>query len=555
MSKPCSASRSTRDSAFLARSAPLALLLAGMVLAAGCGGGGGGGDEVITPPGASPCAAAVPTAGTVIVTGTAKFVSVPNNPVTGALNYAAAASKPIRGATAELLNAAGASLASCVTNDSGAYAFSVTGATGDVRVRVRAEMRKTSAGGGQWDFSVRDNTGSDALYVLDSPAVTPALGGVTQRDVLADSGFDGTRYSGTRAAGPFAILDVVFDATKKVLSASPEQVFPPLKLFWSVRNAPAAGAIKDGNIGASFYTSDPADGHKLYLLGQENVDTDEYDSHVVAHEWGHYFQSAFSRDDSLGGAHATGDKLDMRVAFSEGWGNAWSAMALGSPIYADSGQAGQAGGFIIDVAQSPAADDQGWYSESSVQFLMFSFHQSANVGFAPIFNVMTGPLKTSPAFTAMHNFATLLKAETPGGVATINTLLQGQQISQVNDVFGAAETNNGGVALALPIYRSAADPHCVTTAAGLGNKLGTTSFIKFDTTAGSHTLSLASVTGQTGADPDFVITKSDGLKQFAQGSSLDIETATMVLPAGTHTLAVRDFKLTAGTRCFTFTVQ
>lgn len=552
-----SAPRAHRDAAFPARGACLAALFAAAVLATGCGGA----DEAPAAPAppADALSCAVPAvAGAVTVCGTATFVSVPNNPVTGALNYAAASPKPIRGATAELLNAAGATLATTVTDNSGGYTFSRAGLSGDVRVRVRAEMKKTSGSGGQWDFSVRDNTSGGALYVLDSAAVTSVPGGVVQRDVLADSGFDGTRYSGVRAAGPFAILDVVFEATKKVLSVSSEQVFPRLPLFWSVKNAPAAtGSVADGNIGTSFYTFDPVNGHALFLLGQENVDTDEYDSHVVAHEWGHYFQSAFSRDDNIGGSHALGDKLDMRVAFSEGWGNAWSGMALGSPIYADSGQAGQADGFIINVAQSPAAGDQGWYSEGSVQFLMFSFHESANVGFAPIFNVMTGPLKTSPVFTAMHNFATLLKAATPGGVATINTLLRGQQISQVNDVFGAAETNNGGIALALPIYRAAAEPHCVTAEAGLDNKLGITSFIKFDTAAaGSRTISLTSVAGQVGADPDFVVTKSDGSQEFADSFDRDIETAAMVLPAGTHTLAVLDFNLTAGaTRCFNFTVQ
>lgn len=561
MSKSCSASPATRGSAFLARSACLAALFSA-VLVAGCGSGDDGDTPAAaTPPADTLSCAAVPASGAVTVCGTATFVSVPNNPATGALNYAAATAKPIRGATAELLNAAGATLATAVTDDSGGYTFSVAAATGDVRVRVRAEMKKTSGSGGQWDFSVHDNTSGNALYVLDSAAVAPVTGAVVQRNVKADSGFDGTRYSGTRAAGPFAVLDVVFDASKKVLSASPEQVFPPLTLFWSVRNAPAASANGDldvaaGLIGTSFYTFSSAfGGHVLFLLGQENVDTDEYDSHVVAHEWGHYFQSAFSRDDSIGGAHTLGDKLDMRVAFSEGWGNAWSGMALGSPIYADSGGTGQADGFTINVAQSPAAADQGWFSESSVQFLMFSFHEATTVGFTPIFNVMTGSLKTSAAFTSMHSFATLLKAAAPGGVTAINTLLKGQQISQVNDVFGAAETNSGGVSVALPIYQAITGQHCVSAEAGLGNKLGTTSFIKFDTTAGSHTLTLSSVTGQTGSDPDFVVTASDGSQQFSDGINPDNETATMVLPAGTHTLALLDFNLTTGKRCFNLTVQ
>lgn len=557
MRKNCSVSPAARGSAFLARSACLAGLLAGVALLAGCGG-----DAAPPPAAALACVPPDPTAGAVTVTGTARFVSVPSSPATGALNYAAASPKPIRGATAELLNAAGKSLASCVTNDSGAYAFSVAGATGEVRVRVRAEMRKTSAGGGQWDFSVRDNTSQNALYVLDSPAVTPVVGGVTQRDVLADSGFDGTSYSGTRAAAPFAILDVVFDATKKVLSVSPDQVFPPLNLLWSVKNAPASDAngnldANNGLIRTSFYTfSEAFGGHVLFLLGQENVDTDEFDSHVVAHEWGHYFQGAFSRDDSIGGSHTLGDKLDMRVAFSEGWGNAWSGMALGSPIYADSGGPGQANGFTINVAQSPAANDQGWYSESSVQFLLFSFHQAGTVGFKPIFDVMTGPLKTSAAFTSMHSFATLLKAAAPGGAKAINNLLAGQRISEVNDVFGASETNSGGVSVALPIYQAANGSHCVSAEAGLGNKLGTTTFIKFTTAAaGTRSLTLSSVAGQTGADPDFVVTAADGSQQAFQSEDADSETATIALPAGTHTLALEDFNLLAGKRCFNFTVQ
>ncbi len=569
MSKPCSASPATRNATFLPRSARLAVWFAAVALVAGCGGGGGGDEDsppAVTPPADTLSCAAAAASGAVTVCGTATFVSVPNNVTTGALNYAAASAKPVRGATAELLNAAGATLATTVTDERGDYTFSVAGATGDVRVRVRAEMKKTSGAGGQWDFSVRDNTSGEALYVLDSSAVAPVLGGVVQRNVRANSGFDGTRYSATRAAGPFAILDVAFDATKKILSVSPEQVFPPLRLQWSVKNAPATAANGDldvgaGLIGTSFYTFSAAfGGHVLFLLGQENVDTDEYDSHVVAHEWGHYFQSAFSRDDSIGGNHTLGDKLDMRVAFSEGWGNAWSGMALGSPIYADSGQAGQAGGFTINVAQSPAANDQGWFSEASVQFLMFNFHEASTVGFGPIFRVMTGSMKNSAPFTAIHNFATLLKAEAPGGVAAINTLLQGQQISQQNDPFGAAETNNGGNALALPIYQAAAGQHCVDDSSGLPNKLANSVFIKFETAAAAtRQLTVSSIAGQVGSDPDWVVNGADGSQLVADGVVEDSESVSVALPAGTHTLELHDFNLLAGVvtgkRCFNFTVQ
>jgi len=33
---------------------------------------------------------------------------------------------------------------------------------------------------------------------------------------------------------------------------------------------------------------------KLYILGDANSDTDEFDDHVIIHDWGHYFEDKFS---------------------------------------------------------------------------------------------------------------------------------------------------------------------------------------------------------------------------------------------------------------------
>ncbi len=40
----------------------------------------------------------------------------------------------------------------------------------------------------------------------------------------------------------------------------------------------------------------------------------------------------FSRADNIGGAHGVGDKLDVRVAFGEGFGYAFSAIVLNDPV-------------------------------------------------------------------------------------------------------------------------------------------------------------------------------------------------------------------------------
>jgi hypothetical protein len=565
---PASSSVQSSSCPLRATSARLAGLLAAVALVAGCGGGGGGGDDggggatppPPPPPAAEACQTPAQTPGAITIFGVAQFESVPPDRSGIGLDYAGTIRKPIRGATAELLDAAGRSLAACVTSASGNFAFTLpfTSITGDVRVRVRAEMRKTSPGGGQWDFSVRDNTGGDALYVLDAPPFTPAQTDIPQdREVLAASGFDGTAYTGVRAAGPFAILDVVFDATQKVLGASPDPNFPLLKLFWSPNNTTNDGDISAGSIGTSFYSFSDFFGHEIFLLGEQDVDTDEYDRHVIAHEWGHYLQAAFSRDDSPGGDHVAGDRLDMRVAFSEGWGNGWAGIALNKSLYTDSLGDRQSLGFSFDVAQSPVGMDRGWYSESSVQFLMWSFSQDGDIGFRPMFNVLSGPLKTSDSFTGIHNFATLLKAAAPGGVNDINALLQGQNISAV-DALGTNETNNGNIAQALPIYRPAAGQHCVSDAAGVDNKLGNQVFIRFNA-SGSRRLTLSSVGGQAGSDPNFVLTLSNGTQLRSEKQELDSERADVNLPAGNHTLELFDAELLSGVvtgiRCFNFSIQ
>jgi len=74
----------------------------------------------------------------------------------------------------------------------------------------------------------------------------------------------------------------------------------------------------------------------IRILGDENNDTDEYDAHVVVHEFGHYFENSLSRADSIGGPHTQSDRLDARIAFGEGWGNALSGMILDDPVYRDS---------------------------------------------------------------------------------------------------------------------------------------------------------------------------------------------------------------------------
>ena len=313
-------------------------------LLAGCGGGGGGGGggfPIVLPPVAG---------SSVTVSGTATYESVPN--LNGPLVYASTSVKPVRGVTVEALDAVSSSqLAVTTSDDSGAYSMSVPANT-TIIVRVRAQLTRTGPGA-SWDVTVRDNTRSNALYSMQSSAFSSGAAAST-RDLRAATGWGGDKYTGQRVSAPFAVMDTVYTAMQKVLSVAPATAFPALRVFWSTGNVPAGGDVTQGQIGSTFFIN-RSTGREIYVLGKEDTDTDEFDAPVIAHEWGHYYQSSFSRDDSPGGPHSLDNRIDRRLAFSEGWGNGWSGIALGRSNYVDSVGAQQSrggqcesGGWAVD---------------------------------------------------------------------------------------------------------------------------------------------------------------------------------------------------------------
>lgn len=540
------------------RSAPPRRCIAALVVSvslaaalAACGGGGGGGDAATVPPSSGAL---------VTISGKAVFESVPPTGSAG-LNYASASDKPVRGATVQLLSAGDTVLATSSTDGVGNYSV-VLSAAQAVKVRVRAEIKRSGAGNGDRDIAVLDNTAvGNPLYVLDSALFTPAAN-VTQ-NLRAASGWGGAGYTGTRAAAPFSLLDVIYEAQAKIATVAPTVNLPPLKVFWSINNKTVGGNLATGDIGTSFFTVTAASGRSLYVLGQANVDTDEYDTHVIAHEFGHYLQNALSRDDSIGGAHGNNDKLDMRVAFSEGWGNAWSGIALGDPVYIDTVGPNQGRSFAVDVSQPETGTDRGWFSETSGQHLIWTANQT--FGFAAVYSALTS-LTASPAWSSLYSFAAALKAAVPAQASPITALWATQQIV-AQDAYGAGETNNGGNPLNLPVYKTHVAalgvaqnycPHADADPSNEGNKLGEIIYVRFTVAAGPRTLTLTKTlpAGAATTDPDFTLLKSDGTTVDAVSGDNDVETLLVTLPTGTHTLALSDFKLDGGrTSCFDFKVQ
>lgn len=510
-------------------------------LLAGCGGGGGGG-------GGGLAGFPLPVAGPVTVSGTATYESVPNP--NGTLVYANSAPRPVRGAMVEVLNAAtSVQLATATTDDNGAYAVSVPANTA-IAVRVKAQLVR-SGPGASWDVTVRDNTRSGGLYTMQSPAFSSGVV-ASVRDLHAPSGWGGSSYTGDRVAAPFAILDTVYTAMQKVMSVAPATAFPVLRVFWSPNNAPTRGVINlpAGQIGTTFFVDRGSNGREIYVLGKEDVDTDEYDTSVIAHEWGHYYQSSFSRDDSMGGDHSQSQRTDRRLAFSEGWGNAWSGIALGRRNYVDSGGAQQASAeerINIDLSAG-AATQPGWYRETSIQSIFWNLNQQ--VGFKPIHDTLTGfQFRSGAAVTSIHPFSAAFNATAPGSASALAALLGGQGINATdNDPFGGAETNDGAIPVAIPMYKVAAvgggvTQACVSNNAGTGNKLGNFSYVRFNAPA-NRSYQIVVNGGPAGSNPDFDIFRGGLISRTGN---------TVSLSAGEYVLAVTD--LSSLDACFNVSIQ
>lgn len=525
-----------------------------------------------------------PPAGQVVLFGKVTFDRLPFNATAEAgLN----GSQPIVSPAREVLvDVTGGATVSTTTDAGGYYAVNVpVGAS--VQVNVRAQMQKTGAAP-TWNFRVLNNFNSDALYTLVGSTAVPTVD--VARNLHAASGWGGSSYTGTRAAAPFAILDTVYNTKQLILSADSTATFPDLDLYWSTQNRTANSPFcpDTGNIGTSFYFNDPSGNTEdgctpsaplpagIYILGDYangNGDTDEFDSHVIAHEFGHYFEDQFSRSDSIGGQHGGGDLLDLRVAFGEGWGNAFGAMSLNDPQYRDSSQGiSQDFGFNLETGTTQG---EGWFSEASVgEFLWDVFDNEAEsgdgvaLGFGPIYEVMTNEQVNTDALTSIFSFGAALRANTGSAVGT----LLGREEINGSDAFGTGETNNGGDARALPVYdtitlNSPKNNVCSSSVDGNsdGNKLGNHRFLRFENNASRLVTITAqgatTAAGTTAAtDPDILVFRRGMIELSGESATPGSETISQrTLASGTYILDVYDFDVfDAGAtqpRCMTITIS
>ncbi|TQV64044.1 MAG: hypothetical protein FNT15_01900 [Sulfurovum sp.] len=458
------------------------------------------------------------------VSGKVTYDKVPvslNSDSSAKLDYINTEVFPCKHILVKAINTKGEVVASSPTDKNGYYELNIS-SSDDVKIRAYAQMQKSDTP--SWDVKVVDNVNQNSLYVIEGEYAKVTKQTAT-RNLHASSGWNKTGYlKNGRSSAPFAILDTIYLSMDKILSADDKAQFPPLVINWSTSNVASGGDKELGQIVTSNYDGDGG----LWILGDENGDTDEFDDHIIAHEWRHYFEDKFSRSDSIGGSHATTDHLDIRVALGEGWGNAFSGMATNNPYYYDTSGAKQSTGWYMNL-ETDKSSVRGYYNEGSVQRILYDLyddkketHDNIALGFKPIYEAMIDKEKNAPAFTSLFTFIDALKSQNQDKKTQIDSIVSSEGIAPIIDVYGTGRDAKENDRLNnMPLYRTlnfgswqkvcyqSYDNNDNIGFMSRYNKFGNRTFFKLNIPKTDFYSIKAKQNGTTYGDPDMIIYKAE----------------------------------------------
>ena len=176
------------------------------------------------------------------------------------------------------------------------------------------------------DNRVSVENGSGAVYAIRSTTIDDSTDGPFVADLTATM---------EDAGGVFNILDVFLEGASFTQTLAGDFP-PPVTAIWS-----------PGSCDGTYF--DPL-GHSIRILGGCEADSDEYDDTVLLHEYAHFLTDQYSRDDSPGGIHFLDDNSqDIRLSWSEGWGNFFPAAVRGDPLYVDT--VGNVAGIAFEIEE------------------------------------------------------------------------------------------------------------------------------------------------------------------------------------------------------------
>jgi len=327
---------------------------------------------------------------------------------------------------------------------------------GSYRLRI---LTKTQANCHDLDMQIRD--------LEDFPMAVTQTVNLTSNNNPLDITISHTHP----LSGAFNILDVYTTAAEFILQNN-SPLPPPLNIYWS------PGAKQLGTYYCLETDHFCPNGQGIYILsGSSGDDTDEFDDDVLWHEYGHFVAEQYAQDNSEGGQHSLRQNdLDLRLAFSEGWGNFFPlaiknwllttkptllsmSTSNAANIYVDT--TGENGGWSYDFSTTPTAPYIYASNEVAVTTLLRQLHLSYGVD--KIWRVMTDHLKHLNTPTNLEAFWDgWLNLHTPN-TQELNNLYQHLALRQIfyqPDDFEEDDDLSNSNPLLMPCLTS--DKHCQT---------------------------------------------------------------------------------------------
>lgn len=378
--------------------------------------------------------------------------------------------KPIRNAVVNVIAIDGfVTLASDSTDTNGNFSF--PGLNNNLRRGgIYLQVLARTAAGSPTQVEIRNNTTDDAVPALVSAALDDSAGAPLTVEITASAS--------AGIGGAFNVLDTFSSSSELIQKSGPcptatgECIPPPLTAYWEPGTA--EGTFYDDQLDAIFILGG----------GGEDGDADEYDDAVIAHEYGHFAMRHFSRDDSPGGEHRITDNTqDIRLSWSEGWGNFFSSAVRNSPLYVDTSGSG-AFSFNLESYTSPgfippsslSAKTIYTTSEVAVAGVLWDLfdpaatiiettesHDQLELGFNPIWQTVLQMKNSSatPIPATMESFQVLFNTTptTSPSSSAFQEILKERQMELAPDPTEATESPLGiGQTQHHTLYRNQSDP-------------------------------------------------------------------------------------------------
>ncbi len=416
--------------------------------------------------------------GTRLILGSIQM-EVPNQLNSGSLDYSDIQLLPASYSSINAIACDGSVLDEDALNSSGNFALRIP-----VNIDVTLRMVASSAdifygqfyGDSGLEFTVVDNTNSGEVYIHDFipdgyadatvEASTEVTTGIAYTIPL---GWDGSVYnSNQRVSAPFAILRNAYlsyfginafagNVTTGFGRRSEGVDYGTLNLAWSASNTTTSGDLTSGEIGSSFYD---IEADTIYLLGEEGVNTDEFDADVISDFVLQFLVSKRARLDYVAGEFDLDGIYDPRAAFAEGFPKGFAAALNGTGFYRDSRgeQVTTPDSYSIDLEPNGVSSSPGWYNPDSVARITLDLLDSpaldddgySMLGFELIDAIIEA--KYSSSFIQLASFSNALKRTifddttgdtsdgddssviTGGAITSIDAILASESIASINSV-------------------------------------------------------------------------------------------------------------------------